>query len=130
MTVRDKLSRFLTDRRQAKRLKAQREVSLVVGIAIEGGNEVATGRTRDLSETGLSMSLPLDHRQREQVVTGAIARILLALPEKTVSMRAEVIHIEPLDEHDPDKGSLLRVQLTHFDVDHKAIYIEYLSSLT
>jgi c-di-GMP-binding flagellar brake protein YcgR len=128
MSMHDKLSRFLTERRQAKRRKAQREVSLVVGIAIEGGIEAVVGRTRDLSETGLSLSLPLENPQREQIVPRATARILLVLPQKTISMHVEIRHIQPLDEY-ADQGSLLGVQITHLDVDDKALYIEYLSSL-
>lgn len=130
MPIRNKLSRFLPERRQAPRQVVQLEVSLVVGIAIEGGSEVITGRTRDLSETGLSMSLPLNYRQREQAVKGTAARVLLVLPKKTVSMYAEIKHGQLLDEHDPGRGSLLGVLITDIDVEDKAIYLEYLSSIS
>jgi hypothetical protein len=129
--VRNRLRKLLTNRRQARRHKAQREVSLLVGMTIGEGAEIelVTGRTRDLSQTGLSMSLPLNSRQRELVRVGSAVRILLMLPVRTVNIRAEVIHSEPLDEHDPDKGGLIGVQITQMASDDETSYKEYLDSL-
>ena len=58
--MRNRLRKLLINRRQARRHEAQREVSLLVGMTIGEGAETesVTGRTRDVSEAGLSMSLP------------------------------------------------------------------------
>jgi hypothetical protein len=91
--------------------------------------ELVTGRTRDVSQTGLSMSLPLNSRQHELVRVGSSVRILLMLPTKTINIRAEVIHSEPLDEHDRDKGSLVGAQITQMSSEDETSYKEYLDSL-
>lgn len=129
--MRNRLRKLLTNRREARRHKAQREVSLLVGMTIGEGaqTESVTGRTRDLSEAGLSMSMPLDSRQHEIVRAGSSVRILLMLPSKTINIRAEVIHSEPLDERDPDKGALIGVRITQMASEDEAPYKEYLDSL-
>jgi hypothetical protein len=129
--MRNRLRKLLANRRQARRHKAQRGVSLLVGMSIGEGTEteLATGRTRDVSEAGLSMSMPLDSRQLGAVSPGASVRILLMLPARTVSIRAEVVHSEPLDERDPDKGGLIGVRITQMSSDDAAFYREFLDSL-
>src|SRR5688572_26235890 len=106
-TVRKRLRKLLANSRRARRHKAQREVSLIVGITLGEGakTELITGRTRDLSEAGLSMSLPVNSSQRELLIAGSTARILLVLPQKTLNIRASIIHSQPLDNHDLDKGA-------------------------
>jgi hypothetical protein len=129
--MRNRLRKLLSNRRQARRHKAQREVSLLVGMTIGEGSETefATGRTRDVSEAGLSMSMPLNSRQRELVVAGSQVRILLMLPTRTVSIRAEVIHSDYLDERDPDKGCLIGVRIRQMSSDDETSYKEFLTSL-
>lgn len=88
-----------------------------------------TGRTRDLSEAGLSMSLPVNGSQRELLIVGSMARILLVLPTKTVNIRASIIHSQPLDDHDLDTGAIIGVQITQMSSDDATHYNEYLKSL-
>lgn len=127
----NRLRKLLTNRREARRLKAQREVSLLVGMTIGEGaeTELATGRTRDLSEAGLSMSMPLNSRQHALLVAGSAVRILLMLPARTISIRVEVIYSEPLDKRDLDKGCLIGVRITQMSSDDEVSYMEYLESL-
>jgi hypothetical protein len=88
--------------------------------------ELITGRTRDISETGLPLSLPVaDDRQRTLMVVSELTRILLVLPTKTVQIRGEIVRSLPLE----DKGQLIGVKITQIDADDKAVYAEYLSSL-
>lgn len=129
--LRKSLRKLLADHRRTRRRRAQRDVSLIVGITVGEGadTEVITGRTRDLSEKGLSMSLPASSNQRQLLMAGARARVLLVLPTKTVSIGAEVVHSQPLDELDPDKGQLTGVHIFQMSSEDEAHYREYLRLL-
>ena len=123
-----RVRRFLANRRKARRYNAEHKVSLIAGVALGvGGNaELLTGRTHDISKTGLSLSLPIeDERQRALMVVDESARILLVLPTKTIHLRGEIVRTLPLD----DKGQLIGVKIIHIDADDKASYREYLSTL-
>jgi hypothetical protein len=122
------MRRFLKNRRQARRHKAEREVSLIAGITLGKGSkaELITGRTRDISETGLSLSLPIDNeRQRALTAVGEASRILLVLPTKTVHVYGKIVRSLPLDS----KGQLVGVHITKIDADDESIYKDYLLSL-
>jgi hypothetical protein len=123
-----KLSRLLNSRRKAPRHNAEHQVSLVAGVAVGEGSraELITGRTRDISATGLSLVLPIeDELQRQRTAVGESARILLVLPTKTVHIHGKVVRSLPFD----NKGQLVGVQIVKIDTDDEAIYTEYLSSL-
>jgi hypothetical protein len=123
-----KLSRFLTNQRKAPRHNAEHKVSLIAGVAlgVGGSATLLTGRTRDISETGLSLSLPIDDEQlRALMAVGESTRILLVLPTKTIHIRGEIVRSLPLD----GKGQLIGVKIIHIDAEDKAVYAEYLTSL-
>jgi hypothetical protein len=123
-----RVHRFLANRRKASRHKAEHEISLIAGVALgdAGSTRLLTGRTRDISETGLSLSLPIDdEHQRALMAVGEPTRILLVLPTKTIHIRGEIVRSLQLDGN----GQLIGVKITRMDADDKAAYAEYLSSL-
>jgi hypothetical protein len=75
------------------------------------------------------MSLPANRNQRELLMAGAQARVLLVLPAKTVSIGAEVVHSQLLDELDPDRGQLVGVHILQMSAEDEAYYTEYLRLL-
>lgn len=123
----------MADRQRARRYKAARSVRLLVGVAskTEGGLEPVTGRTHDLSETGISISLPVGSPDRPDFVdVGSTVRVLLALPTATVSMYAEVVRSAPLDEKDAGRGRMTAVRITRISPNDEARYKEYLRTLS
>lgn len=128
MPVRSRIRKFLANRRHARRHKAEHRVSLVAGVALGVGAaaELITGRTRDISQSGLSLSLPIAYEhQRALIAVGEIIRILLVLPGKTVQLRGNVIHSLALGE----SNQLIGVKITEMSAADKAFYAEYLYSL-
>jgi|SRR5918911_1311037 hypothetical protein len=128
MPIRTRIRKFLANRRHARRHKTERKVSLIAAVALgEGANsELITGRTRDLSNTGLSLSLPItDEHQRTLIAVGETIRILLSLPAKTVRLRGNVVHSQALGE----SSQIIGVRIMEMYADDKAAYAEYLYSL-
>ncbi len=131
--IKTRLRRIVAERRQARRHKAARSVRLLVGVASETevGGEPVTGRTRDLSETGISISLPALNPDRPDFAdVGSTVRVLLALPTATVGMYADVVRGEQLDEKDAGKGRLIAVRITRISAGDEARYKEYLRTLS
>ena len=124
--------RFLADRRRAKRYKSILNVSLAavaVGKTIRA--EPITGRTRDMSETGIQMSIPAgSHYQHQSTRVGAELRILLALPKGTVDLTGRVVRIESTEQDGMEKGRLVTVEITEMDANSRAAYKEYLKQLS
>jgi hypothetical protein len=111
-----------------RRYKAEHETSLVAGVALGEGvsPELITGRTRDISAAGLSLSLPItDESQRTLITVGKNIRILLVLPTKTVHVRGDVVRSLSLGE----SIQLIGVEITQMEADDKAVYNKHLSSL-
>lgn len=130
-TIKDRLRKVLKDRRRARRYRAQHAVSFIIGIALGGGDEtkIITGRTHDLSETGLSLRLPwLDEQLQELAIPGASARLVLALPARTVQMQAQVMHSRPLYSGDVERGHLLGCRITGMSAEDESLYRQYLNS--
>lgn len=128
MPIRSRIRKLLANRRQARRHKAEHKVSLIAAVALgEGANsELITGRTRDLSNTGLSLSLPItDEHQRTLIAIGETIRILLALPGKTVQLHGTVVHSQAHSE----SNQIIGVKVTEMYADDKTAYAEYLYSL-
>ena len=132
MLIRKRMRRYLAERRKARRHQAEHEVSLIAGVALGAGPGAGliTGRTRDISEKGLSLSLPVtDEQQRALTAVGEAVRILLVLPTSTVNIQGTITRSLPLDERDLERGQLIGVQITQMDAPDQATYQDYLSSL-
>lgn len=127
MSVRTRMRRFLANRRKARRLKAENEISLVAGVTLGEAEsaEFITGRTRDISKTGLSLSLPVTDLQRSLAAVGKSVTILLVLPTKTIHMQGDVVRSESIGE----SNQIIGVQVTKINDSDKPSYEAYLSSL-
>lgn len=123
---------IVANRRQARRYRTKRAVALVAGIAFDTGTgaELVTGRTRDVTETGLSLSLPIDDKhQQRQLAVGASARVVLALPSGTINLSARIIHSHLLSASDPGRGMLVGLQITQISPEDHQAYKDYVDSL-
>ncbi len=130
-----RLRRFVGNRRSATRY----EVRLVARVSLKerkGSANGATARrtallegyTRDVSETGLGLSMPAI-RIGEHYLTGegSILLIELDLPDQqTVSMQAVAVRYERVEEDETRFGYLIGVQITEMSEEHRARLLAYL----
>ena len=86
---------FQGGRRQSPRCAARLYLSLRFGLSLLDGSDTDApvtelrGETRDLSETGLSVSLPSNHIGEQYFnVVGCTLRVTLELPDGPVEIRA------------------------------------------
>lgn len=124
--------RYLADRRRAKRYKSILNVSLAaVAVGKSVRVEPITGRTRDMSETGIQMSIPTgSYYQHESIRVGAELRILLALPKGTVDLTGRVVRTESADQDGLEQGHLVTVEIMEMDQNNRAAYKDYLKLLS
>ena len=122
------------ERRRSARRGAVCAVRLPVGVSMP--NELldpeadrypqpVTGRTRDLSRTGLSLVLPASRLGDVNVSTeGAALRVVLSLPTGVVTLHATTVRSEPLS---PDGELLVGARIVRmYDADRRR-YEAYLS---
>ena len=131
-SVHSRLKRIVANQRQARRYRTRRAVALVAGITFEtaAGAELVTGRTRDVGQAGMSLSLPIDGKQQSELVAAnASARVVLMLPSRTINLLATIIHSHLLDERDPSRGMLVGLQITQISPEDGRAYEEYVDSL-
>ena len=106
----ERLAGLFGERRIARRHKVACEVRLPVGVSMpnerinpdaEHYPQPIMGRTRDVSETGLSLILPWLSLGDERIdVPGYPLRVVLCLPGGIIIVHAETVRCEPLvDEH-------------------------------
>jgi hypothetical protein len=112
-TLEERLANLFGERRVARRHKVACEVRLPVGVsmpneridpAAEHYPQPIMGRTRDVSETGLSLVLPGCCLGDERIdVPGYPLRIVLCLPSGIIIVHAETVRCAPLvDEQGRD----------------------------
>ena len=135
-----RLREFVGDRRRAPRRKARVYVRLPLTLALldtkdEPSAALArkrslTGRTRDLSETGLTLLLPavrICHTyltDREHYLG-----IRLRIPDGPVSMLAVPVRFEDMGEGEPELRYLIGVRIIRIEQEERARYLTYLHSL-
>jgi hypothetical protein len=118
-----------SERRRATRHSAEISASLAVAIASRKIEPVG-GRTRVLSEVGLLLSLPDEGPTQSKVIKPGVAfRVLLALPQRTISLAGNVVRTEPVDKEDAGKGQLVAVEIIDISAADEAAYKEFLNSL-
>jgi hypothetical protein len=131
-SVRSRLKTIIANRRQARRYQTRRGVALIAAITFEtgAGAELITGRTRDVTETGLSLSLPIhDKQQQELMKVNASIRVVLALPGRKINLSATIIHKHLLEVTDPNRGMLVGLQIAQIAAEDQQAYKEYVASL-
>ena len=96
---------------------------------VDHSDRLLTGRTRDISETGLSVILPtIRVGERDLSEPGTPLRVLLLLPQQTVIMHATLVRCSPFGPR-LGQGYLLGVHITHMSERDRTDYLAYLRSL-
>ena len=128
------LRKFVADRRQHHRRKAQRKARLLFNVSLVGENGSSLvpleGHTRDISESGLALvvsSLRLgDNFLTDEACTLRI--VLLDVPSGQVEIQAEPVRYEQLGG--PDSAHLIGVRIKHMSDSDRYRYLQYLSTLS
>ena len=132
-TIASRLREFLGNRRRAPRHRVRLAVFVSLldsapGTPPAGG---VAGHTRDASESGLGIVLPVIHLGGRYLVgDGVTLRLTLKLGEQSARLYGTPVRYERLDEGEDgqtDPGFLLGIRLTE-DGD-RALLAEYLKSL-
>jgi hypothetical protein len=131
-TIRSKVRKIIANRRRFRRLKVAREAKLIVGLLSGEGarREHMIGQTCDISDEGMAILLPvISPKQRALLTVGTRARVVVALPLKTLQMDVTVVRSEFLDARDAGAGQAIAIEINRILGDNKAAYKEYLDSL-
>lgn len=139
-TLRSRITRLreiVADRRQAARLKAQRQARLLFNVSIvnaETGESRSqtipvAGFTRDISETGLALIVPsLRAGDRYLVDEGCKLRVVLVdLPNGEVEIFATPVRYTELPR--PETGYLIGVHITEMNDSDRARLLQYIKTL-
>jgi PilZ domain. len=131
-----RLRRFVGNRRSATRY----EVRLVARVSLKERkgsangarrNALLEGHTRDVSETGLGLSMPAI-RIGEHYLTGESSILLIELEladQQTVRMQAVAVRYERLEEDEGRSEYLIGTQITEISEDDRANFLAYLKTL-
>jgi len=135
-----RLRELVGDRRRAPRRGARAHARLPFTVVLLDAQEVApkdftggrslAGHTRDLSETGLTLLLPVV-RIGDGYLTDSerYLGIRLALPGGPISMLAASVRFEHLDMLESGYGYLVGVRVVRMREDERASYFAYLRTL-
>jgi hypothetical protein len=133
----ERMRSLLVERRRFSRRRASFAVNLPVGVSVpneqldpeaeEYPNPIM-GRTRDLSETGLSLFLPSLRLGREQI-SGANfpLRIVLSLPDGIAVVQAVTVHAE--ETATPESGFLIGARIKKMNERDRKRYVALLRTL-
>ena len=108
-----------TDRRRERRFEARLDAHLVLSAAFLDAEADASeaaplslyGHTRDLSDGGLGIVIPLVSFDPRSCSCGLPLRVRLDLPTGPLEVEAEAVHCEPLGGHEPVDGFLVGAKL-------------------
>jgi hypothetical protein len=134
-TLVSRLRQYVGDRRHSTRRSASLKFSLSLASpanALNGSRRVnsMTGHTRDVSERGLALIVPVitlgDHHL---VGENRSLNISLELPDGAVLMQVIPVRYERLDEQASETGYLLGVKITTIQAEDRVRFEEYVASL-
>ena len=138
-TIEERLVCFFNGRRVAKRFRVACEARLPVGVSMpneridpnaEHYPEPIMGRTRDVSETGLSLVLPWLSLGDERVdMPGYPLRIVLCLPTGIIIVHAETVRCELLAGAGARERYLVGARITRLSEHDRRQYHAFLSTL-
>lgn len=123
------------ERRGSPRHSDKREARLLFTAsppAMEGGHSARKliGYTRDISETGLSLTVSSAHVGGYNLFeVGGLMVVKLSLPSGVVEMYAEVVHSGRPGDNDAGAGSMVGVIITGMADEARYRYREYLTAL-
>jgi hypothetical protein len=126
---------FFNERRIELRHRVWLPISLALSTEVaDAAPAVATytlGHTWDVSAHGLALVLDtLRVGEQDVIEVGREVQLVLALPAGTLTLRAVVIHQRTLASEGLEPGYLLGVRLTALSAPDRALYDQYLSTLT
>ena len=131
----NRLRRYVGERRDSPRHKAQRQARLLFSVSIVGADKSNThtipleGVTHDISEKGLALIVPsLRVGDRYLVDEGCTLRvILLDLPTGQVEIYATPVRYKQL--HEPEIGHLVGVRITSMSEGDRVRLLQFLKTL-
>jgi hypothetical protein len=108
-----------SDRRQTRRIRADLEARLLLGISFldaDAGAEDAQpldlfGRARDISAGGLGLVISAVNLDTRACAEARPFDVTIHLPRADVELRAESVHCAPLDPRRPEDGCLLGARI-------------------
>jgi c-di-GMP-binding flagellar brake protein YcgR len=126
-----RLRRLLGDRRQFKRLEAQRNARLVFSVTLGEYTASRTmpleGYTLNISEAGMALIVPTIRLGSLYLTAAASLRIvILDLPTGEVEIEATPVRYKNLGE---GKGYLIGVRIAQISDEHRARLVQYLNTL-
>lgn len=129
--IASRLRELVADRRRAPRYRASLPVSVSL-LDAEASAEpaLAQGRTRDVSENGLSVILPNIRVGGRYLVGDSVTlRVTLKLPEGYVRLYGTPVRYEKLEAEGTDTGFVVGIRLTDTDERTRALLVNYIKSL-
>ena len=136
----ERLAGLFGERRIARRHKVACEVRLPVGVSMpnerikpdaEHYPQPIMGRTRDVSETGLSLILPWLSLGDERIdVPGYPLRVVLCLPGGIIIVHAETVRTEPLLDEQGREAYLVGAHITRMSTHDRRQYEAFLRTLS
>jgi hypothetical protein len=129
-TIASRLREMVGNRRRAPRLRVRLPVFVSLLDATPGAPPAAgvAGHTRDLSESGLGVVLPVIRvGDRYLVGDGVTLRLTLKLPTVSARLYGTPVRYERLEEGHADAGFIIGIRLTE-DSD-RTLLSDYLKSL-
>ena len=128
---------LLVERRKFSRRRAAFAVNLPVGVSVpneqldpeaEEYPHPIMGRTRDLSETGLSLFLPSLRLGREQISAANFPlRIVLSLPDGIAVVQAVAVRADEVST--PERGFLIGARIKKMNERDRKRYLALLRTL-
>jgi len=117
------------ERRQWPRYLVPAEAPVVAGVALmdsEGRPRTLTGRVRDISEAGLSLSFPGDENCGELSERGRTLAVVLALPSGVITLRARVAHCATRGGPAGTVGRVVGVSIVEIHAEDHDRLVEYI----
>jgi len=135
----ERVRALLIERRMFTRRKAAFTVSLPVGVSVPNENldpemdeypNPIMGRTRDLSETGLSLFLPSLDLGHEQISAANFPlRLVLSLPDGIAVVQAITVRAEEATTPESERGFILGARIKKMNERDRKRYTALLKSL-
>ena len=135
----ERMRTLLIERRRFTRRKATITVSIPVGVSVPNENldpemdeypNPIMGRTRDLSETGLSLFLPSLILGHEQISAANFPlRLVLSLPDGIAVVQAIAVRAEEVTTPESEQGFVIGARIKKMNERDRKRYIAFLESL-
>ncbi|PYS90876.1 MAG: hypothetical protein DMF64_13810 [Acidobacteria bacterium] len=139
-TLEERLASLFGGQLRARRYQVVCEARLPVGVSMpneridpeaEHYPQPILGRTRDVSESGLSLVLPWLSLGNERIdVPGYPLRIVLCLPGGIIVVHAETVRSESLVDETGRACYLVGARITRMSEHDERRYEQFLSALT